>query len=162
MISPPVKISSPALFFLYLSFLKAFIVLSIFSGRPFCRFICPYGALLGLVSRFSIWKVKITKHPCINCELCHNACPVDAIRPPYANKVKESRQKGVRRVLMYMIVLPIFMLAGAFLARMVSDDLSRSNKNVRLYEMVMAQEADPQDVLNLELEAFYGQGQGGL
>ena len=134
------------------------IVLSIFSGRPFCRFICPYGALLGLVSRFSIWKVKITKHSCINCELCHNACPVDAIRPPYANKVKESRQKGVRRVLMYMIVLPIFMLAGAFLARMVSDDLSRSNKNVRLYEMVMAQESDPQDVLNLELEAFYGQG----
>ena len=115
------------------------IVLSIFSGRPFCRFICPYGALLGLVSRFSIWKVKITN-------------------PPYANKVKESRQKGVRRVLMYMIVLPVFALAGAFLARMVSDDLSRSNKNVRLYEMVMAQEADPQDVLNLELEAFYGQG----
>ncbi len=134
------------------------LVISVFSGRPFCRFICPYGAILGLISRFSIWKVKITTYPCINCELCHNACPVDAIQAPYSNKVKESRQRGVKRILMYLIVLPLLIVAGALLTRMVSDDLSRSHKDIRLYEMVMAQEENPQDVLNLELEAFYGQG----
>ena len=57
-----------------------------------------------------------------------------------------------------MIVLPRFALAGSFVWRRIIDDLGRTNKNVRLYEMVMAQESDPQDVLNLELEAFYGQG----
>lgn len=131
---------------------------SIFIGRPFCRFICPYGALLSLFSRVSIWKTEITLQPCINCDLCHNACPVDAIMPPHENKVKESRILGVRRILVYFVVLPLAMLAGALLLRWVSDDLSRAHKEVRLYDMVMLHEVDPQDVMSLELEAFYGQG----
>lgn len=73
------------------------LIMSVFTGRPFCRFICPYGALLSLFSSFSIWKIRLSRKACINCELCHNSCPVDAIRAPYANKVKESRQEGVRR-----------------------------------------------------------------
>jgi len=134
------------------------LIAAIFTGRPFCRFICPYGALLSLFSRVSIWKVELTKSPCINCELCHNACPVDAIKPPYDNKVKENRLQGVKRILNYFVILPLMIVAGAFLMRSVSGDLSRANKEVRLYDMVMQHEADPQDVLSLELEAFYGQG----
>ncbi|MDH6358478.1 4Fe-4S binding protein [Parabacteroides sp. PF5-9] len=136
----------------------ALLLLSIFVGRPFCRFICPYGALLSLFSRVSIWKVEITKSPCINCELCHNACPVDAIKAPYDNKVKESRMDGVKRILAYAVVLPLMILAGAILMRMASSELSRANKDVRLYDMVMEYETEPMDVLPLELEAFYGQG----
>ncbi len=134
------------------------LIAAVFTGRPFCRFICPYGALLSLFSRVSIRKVQITVQPCINCELCHNACPVDAIRAPYDNKVKESRPEGVKRILMYFVVLPLLMGAGALLMWAVSGDLSRGNKDVRLYDLVIQQEADPQDVLSLELEAFYGQG----
>lgn len=134
------------------------LVMSVFTGRPFCRFICPYGALLSLFSSVSIWKIRITRKPCINCELCHNSCPVDAILPPYANKVKESRQEGVKRVLVYFIILPLLIVAGALLLRMAAPDLSRANKEVRLYDMVTAHEADPGEELTLELEAFYGQG----
>ena len=132
------------------------LVASIFTGRPFCRFICPYGALLSLFARVSIFKVELTKKQCINCELCHNACPVDAIKPPYDNKVKENRLMGVKRILNYFVVLPLMIIAGALLMRSVSSDLSRVNKEVKLYDMVMQQEADPQDDLSLELEAFYG------
>ena len=132
------------------------LIASIFTGRPFCRFICPYGALLSLFARVSIFKVELTKKQCINCELCHNACPVDAIKPPYDNKVKESRLLGVKRILNYFVVLPLMVVAGALLMRSVSSDLSRVHKEVRLYDMVMQQETDPQDVLSLELEAFYG------
>ncbi len=134
------------------------LVAAIFTGRPFCRFLCPYGALLSLFSRVSIWKVELTQKACINCELCHNACPVDAIRPPSQNKVKESRLQGVRRIVGYFVILPFMILAGAFLMRSVSGELSRVNKDVRLYEMVMQHETAPQDVLTVELEAFYGQG----
>ncbi len=134
------------------------LIAAVFTGRPFCRFICPYGALLSLFSRVAIWKVQITKQPCINCELCHNACPVDAIRAPYDNKVKESRPEGVRRILMYAVVLPLVMIAGALLMRAVSSELSRGNKDVQLYDLVMQHETDPQDVLSVDLEAFYGQG----
>ena len=133
------------------------LIASIFTGRPFCRFLCPYGALLSLFSRVSIWKADMTNKTCINCELCHNACPVDAIKPPYDNKVKETRLKGVKRIINYFVILPLMILAGAFLMRLVSGDLSRANKDVRLYDMVMQHESDPQDILSLELEAFYGQ-----
>lgn len=134
------------------------LVMSIFTGRPFCRFLCPYGALLSLFSSVSIWKIKLTRKSCINCELCHNSCPVDAIRPPYANKLKENRSVGVRRLLGYFVVLPILMIAGALLLRMASPNLSRAHKDVRLYDQVIQHEAQPEEELTLELEAFYGQG----
>lgn len=134
------------------------LIMSVFTGRPFCRFICPYGALLSLFSSFSIWKIRLSRKACINCELCHNSCPVDAIRAPYANKVKESRQEGVRRLMIYFVVLPLMVLAGALMMRMASPDLSRANKEVHLYDLVVANEANPEDEQSLELEAFYGQG----
>lgn len=134
------------------------LVAAIFTGRPFCRFLCPYGALLSLFSRVSIWKIKLTQKSCINCELCHNACPVDAIKPPYENKVKENRMQGVRRIVSYFIVLPLMVCIGALLMRSVSSDLSRAHIDVRLYDEVMQHEVNPQDVLTMELEAFYGQG----
>lgn len=134
------------------------LIASLFTGRPFCRFLCPYGALLSLFSRVSIWKAELTNKSCINCQLCHNACPVDAIRPPYENKVKESRAQGVRRIANYFIILPLLIAAGAFLMQSVSGGLSRVHKDVRLYDMVMQHETAPQDILSVELEAFYGQG----
>ena len=133
------------------------LIIAIFTGRPFCRFICPYGALLSLFSRVSIRKIELTKKNCINCELCHNACPVDAIRPPFDNRVKESRAQGVRRILMYFAVMPLMILAGALLMRHASNGLSRVHKEVRLYDMVTRHEAHPQEVLSVDLEAFYGQ-----
>jgi len=141
-----------------ISFGAMLLIMAVFTGRPFCRFICPYGALLSLFSRISFWKVKITTKQCNNCELCHNSCPVDAIYPPYDNKVKESRQDGVKRILMYFIMLPLLMTAGFFIMRFFSEDLSRANKEVRLYDMVVEHENNPQDILSNELEAFYGQG----
>jgi polyferredoxin len=132
------------------------LVASIFTGRPFCRFICPYGVLLNLFARVSIYKVELTKKQCINCDLCHNACPVDAIKPPYDNKVKENRLLGVRRILNYFVVLPLMVVVGALLMRSVSSELRRVNKDVKLYDLVMQHEKDPQNILSLELEAFYG------
>jgi len=40
-----------------------------------CRYLCPYGALLGGISLLS--PLKITRKPatCIDCELCTKACP---------------------------------------------------------------------------------------
>lgn len=51
---------------------------SIIISRPFCRYICPYGAVLAILSRFSIYKIK-TKNGCKNCTLCDRVCETDAI-----------------------------------------------------------------------------------
>ena len=134
------------------------LVFSVFTGRPFCRFICPYGAILSLFSRISFRQIKITKKECINCQLCHNACPVDAILPPFENKVKESRSTGVNRILRYMIFLPLMIIVGAVTMYMLSDKFSKVNRDVQLYDMVIQNETQPQEIQSLELQAFYGQG----
>lgn len=134
------------------------LVMSVFTGRPFCRFLCPYGALLSLFSSVSIWKIKITQKRCITCELCHNSCPVDAIRAPYNKKVEESHSEGVKRILEYFVILPLLMVAGAALMYLGSENLSQAHREVRLYHMVMAHEADPDGELTPETEAFYSQG----
>lgn len=46
-----------------------FAVLSLFIYRPFCKYFCPYGALMAIVSRFSIFKVK-KEDSCVSCNLC--------------------------------------------------------------------------------------------
>lgn len=42
-----------------------------------CRYLCPYGALLGLVGLFSPAKVTRNIPSCIDCELCTQACPAN-------------------------------------------------------------------------------------
>ena len=141
-----------------ISFGVALLLISIFTGRPFCRFLCPYGALLSLFARVSIWKIELTKQTCINCELCHNACPVDAIRPPFDNKIKESRMHGVKRIIMYFVALPVIIISCSILTRHFSDNFSRVHKDVRLYEMVIQHQEEQNELISLELEAFYGLG----
>ncbi|MDR2584692.1 MAG: 4Fe-4S binding protein [Prevotellaceae bacterium] len=135
------------------------LIFSVFTGRPFCRFICPYGAILSLFSKISFRQVKITKKECINCSLCHNACPVDAIYPPYQNKVNEIRSKGVHRILRYVVFMPLMVAAGVTIMYMLSDKISRVNNDVRLYDMAMGNETNHSNVLSLELEAFWGREQ---
>jgi polyferredoxin len=134
------------------------LITAIFVGRPFCRFICPYGVLLGLFARVSIWNIKLTEKTCINCELCHNACPVDAIKPPYDSKIKETRAEGVKRILLYFAVLPVMVIFTAALMRYSSDTLSKMHRDVSLLEMVIEHEANPVFELSLDLEGFYERG----
>jgi polyferredoxin len=52
------------------------LVLSLFFYRPFCRIICPYGALLSLAGLASLFKLR--RNPsCIECGKCEFACPAD-------------------------------------------------------------------------------------
>ena len=56
-----------------------FLILGVFVGRPYCRYLCPYGALLAILARFSRWGVTITPDKELDCGLCAEACPLGAI-----------------------------------------------------------------------------------
>lgn len=52
------------------------LALSVAVYRPFCRFVCPYGALLAVASSESLYRFVRTDL-CINCGRCERACPTD-------------------------------------------------------------------------------------
>ncbi|MFO1372006.1 MAG: 4Fe-4S binding protein [Candidatus Competibacteraceae bacterium] len=61
-------------------FLVGLIWMSVIQGRLFCNTLCPVGALLGLVSRFALFKIQIPKDACIVCAQCSIHCKASCIR----------------------------------------------------------------------------------
>ena len=57
--------------------LFAVIALSVFSKRPFCKYLCPAGALYGITGKISPSFIERFPDKCINCGLCSKKCPVD-------------------------------------------------------------------------------------
>ena len=67
-------------FFRYLSetgliVLGILVLLSVIIQNFWCRYLCPYGALMGLVSLFSPLKITRNVDTCIDCAKCAKACP---------------------------------------------------------------------------------------
>ncbi|NTW60382.1 MAG: 4Fe-4S binding protein, partial [Nitrospirae bacterium] len=50
-------------------------ILSLLYKNFWCRYLCPYGALLGIVSRLSPVKVRRNEEKCIHCHACTKHCP---------------------------------------------------------------------------------------
>lgn len=140
----------------------ALLVMSVFVGRPFCQYLCPYGAVLSIFASLSWKKLGITDKTCINCGLCIRSCPVDAIRTPQTSKMKETRTTGVKRIILFAILLPLFTIAGALLVGKNSDALSKAHKSVYLYEMVVGSKDESVTGKEygepLEVETFNAQG----
>jgi polyferredoxin len=59
--------------------------LSVIFRNFWCRYLCPYGALLGLVGLLSPIKIKRNVESCIDCDKCSKACPnfIDVAKKKY-------------------------------------------------------------------------------
>ena len=77
-----------------LMFGGSLLVLGMFVGRPYCRYLCPYGGILAVLSKVSKWHARIPPEDCIQCRLCEDSCPYGAIQPP---TVPQSRETAARR-----------------------------------------------------------------
>lgn len=57
--------------------LIALILLSIPVYRPFCRYLCPLGAIYGLFNPIAFYRYKIDRNSCTGCRACQKACKLD-------------------------------------------------------------------------------------
>lgn len=49
---------------------------SLVVARPWCRWLCPFGVLQGVLARFSPWTIRQDAARCRDCTLCARACPM--------------------------------------------------------------------------------------
>ncbi len=50
------------------------IVLSVIIYRPFCKYICPLGAVYSVFNPISVFRYKVDKSKCVSCGACAKAC----------------------------------------------------------------------------------------
>ncbi|MCK4514590.1 MAG: 4Fe-4S binding protein [Spirochaetaceae bacterium] len=66
------------------------LVASLFVARPWCRWLCPFGALQGLAARLSPWTIRRNDETCTSCLKCSRACPM-GIAVAQTSAVRDSR-----------------------------------------------------------------------
>ena len=53
------------------------LVLSVRYYRPFCKYLCPLGAIYGWFNPIAYYRMKVDQEACIHCGACHTACGMD-------------------------------------------------------------------------------------
>lgn len=136
------------------------LLVSVFVGRPYCRFVCPYGVILRQLSRISKWNVTITPalsgygsafrrdesgvegpDECVRCRLCEDSCPFGAIREPTADWTGRDYSIGKKRLVLLMVLLPVLTLSVGWAGSRLKNVTARMHATVRLAERVYLEDA---------------------
>ncbi|MHC4981586.1 MAG: 4Fe-4S binding protein [Planctomycetota bacterium] len=108
----------------------SFLVIAMFVGRPYCRFLCPYGVLLRPLSRLSWKHASITPDECVQCRLCEDACPFNAIDKP--SPAHRPSRWDKKRLAVIMAIVPLLIAFGAWGGWLLAEPLARAHLKVRL------------------------------
>jgi len=74
-----IHLPEPAIIIHSLIFLVFLFTVSLLKGRFYCNTLCPAGAVLGLISRVSVFRIQIKKGSCNSCGLCSSVCKAGCI-----------------------------------------------------------------------------------
>jgi polyferredoxin len=64
-----------------LTLLGTLLITTVFVRNAYCRFLCPLGAFLGIVSNLTVFRIKRWSE-CSTCRICEKTCEWGAIRGP--------------------------------------------------------------------------------
>ncbi|MGD0092932.1 MAG: 4Fe-4S binding protein [Planctomycetota bacterium] len=135
-----------------------FVLLSVFVARPYCRFLCPYGAVLRILSQLTRWRVKIYPDRCIDCHLCDDSCPFGAIhKTTLPEQAAPAWGKG--RVLACAALLPLLVVLGGWFGARLAAPFSRLDSTVRLSDRIRLEESGAAEDTTDPSKAFRRTGQ---
>jgi polyferredoxin len=131
----------------------------IFIARPYCRFFCPYGVLLNIVSRFSRRHLSIADGACINCKLCEYACPYDAIDKPTGLVIKSDNRELVKKLIVYGLITPLLVVLSGWTVSKYHDEFAHVNFKVRLAQEIMSTDGNTEtSTIPVEVTTFRSSG----
>ncbi|HQH70646.1 MAG TPA: 4Fe-4S binding protein [bacterium] len=113
------------------------LVIGLFVGRPYCRFLCPYGVILRHFSRLSHWRVTITPQDCHNCQICEESCPFGAINPPASETAAGPGEPNFHRLIPYVMLAPLLVALCGWVFTTAGGSFSKMDYTVRLAERIV-------------------------
>ena len=75
--NPPLQAALGWLFTWKIVILAVLVFLSVLVYRPFCRYLCPLGAIYGLFNPIAFYRYRIKKEKCTKCGKCRKTCKLD-------------------------------------------------------------------------------------
>ena len=136
------------------------LLIGVFIGRPYCRFLCPYGVILRHLSRLSKWRVTITPDECIQCKLCEEACPFGAIKKPTTKWPQKEYHVARKRLALFILLLPVLIFMGGWAGSSIRAVASKAHETVRLAERIYLEEAGEVEGTTDASAAFRATGKG--
>jgi NAD-dependent dihydropyrimidine dehydrogenase PreA subunit len=102
--------------------------------------------------------MTITPSKCIQCKLCANSCPFDAIDYPTNEKEVLKSGLGPKKFLTYALVIPLWIAAGVFVGNRSHTFLSKANPDVFLAELLISKPEIKNDKDNVDVQTFLSSG----
>jgi ferredoxin len=122
----------------------ALLLAGMFVGRPYCRFLCPYGGLLRVASLVSKWRVRVTPDSCTQCRLCEQSCPFGAMREPAPSAPNPTWLGAERKRLAWlMALLPVLVATGWWAGAKLSPTFAQLHPDMALAERYAVQQSHP-------------------
>lgn len=75
--NPGLRETAGALFTWKFAILAVLLVLRLLVYRPFCRYLCPLGAIYGLFNPIAFYRIKVDQEKCTGCTACQKVCKLD-------------------------------------------------------------------------------------
>ncbi|HET9571752.1 MAG TPA: 4Fe-4S binding protein [Bacteroidales bacterium] len=135
-----------------------FLLIGMFVARPYCRFVCPYGAMLKVSSLLTRKHLSITPEECISCHLCKDSCPFSAIDYPVNEKENRATKNDFKKFILYSALIPVMMFLGGWAVSGSYKLLSSANPDVHLANLLVSNPTLMQQSNDIDIVTFLSSG----